>query len=117
MTMSKGLGKLQICILKAIKWAEKNPMYPPSVHVIYQISEENYWGECIIGENFQWHQVYIQTFDSDEDKIAMNRRRASISQALSSLYRKELVAKYNGFLSLTAEGRKVLSDLMLKEKQ
>lgn len=130
--MSRGLGKLQICILKelqAISLGESTG--PPTTRIIYLNIQEEYWGEAIVfpkpiiipmPENPRRHKIRGRFkvtggghFVALEDP-ELNKRRASISQSLRLLIDKDLIShdKVDDMWSITNEGREILSHLILK---
>lgn len=108
--MSKGLGKLQRCILNELsRIASGEVKISPNTHNIYMNVEEAYWGEVIHMEQFKWHEVWWASYD-EEDKPELNRRRASIGQALCSLKRRELIGylKTEDVFWITEKGKEAI---------
>lgn len=104
--MSKGLGKLQLCILEVLQDTESKSML---IRQLYEAVEDKYWKESIVQTQVQWHESWL-AFYKDEDKPELNRRRAAIGQAITSLIKRSLIAKIavEGSIYITESGRKMI---------
>lgn len=108
--MSRGLGKLQKCILEQLyKLRTGQVKMEPTTTNVYLNVEEDYWGEVIHRNQYKWGECWMVDYD-EADKPELNRRRAAIGQAIASLKRRELVGYYqtDNLLFITDKGVETL---------
>jgi hypothetical protein len=114
--MSKGLGKLQKCILKEIYKCEG--VMPPARSAIYFKVQEAYFGKAVIPMVGTVKGRILSFITLDETK-ELNRRRASISQSLGSLKDKGFVQDnlfFRGLVLLTEKGVEQAKKLIEEQK-
>lgn len=111
--MSKGLGKLQLSILKVLYEYKTNRGYdPPTSLNIFKDVETDYYGEFIEGMHFKWRGGWITGYLDEAETVEKNKRRASISRAMTSLRKKEYVIKDYEYYRITDKGVEVKVKLL-----
>lgn len=99
--MSKGLGKLQRHILKNLYEYEQY-----TIRELYREISFTYWGDWL-GETYQWKECRLIDYKDEDEKKELNKRRASIAQALRSLKSKSLISTWDfvGIVNITEQGK------------
>jgi len=112
--MSKGLGKLQLSILKQL-YAYKigKELDPPTRPNIFTSVEWDYYGEAIEGNHFQWRGGWLLGELDEAQTVEKNKRRASISRAMNSLRNKGYVIKDYQYYRIVDKGVEVLKVKLL----
>lgn len=112
--MSKGLGKLQLSILKVLyEYKTQRGYDPPTSLNIFTNVENDYYGEAIQGDPYRWRENWM-VGRLDEDQTAeKNKRRASISRAMTNLRNKEYVIKEYEYYRIADKGVELLKVKLL----
>lgn len=89
--MSRGIGKLQRAVLEVLdEIATGEIREVPSTRNLYGLVQSAYWDERIAQEQYKFRETW-GAYYRDEDKPELNRRRASIAQAITSLKKRSLI--------------------------
>jgi hypothetical protein len=103
--MSKGLGKLQITVLNIIE-RTKLP-FVATVGNVYRAAISEYYNEDM-GFQYKFYESWGWGY-RDEELPRLKKYRASISQAIRSLQKRELIGKFEGVFFITPKGKEVVS--------
>lgn len=111
--MSKGLGKLQLSILKVLNEFKTRGEYDPPTRLnIFKEVEIDYYGDIIQGEHLHWRGNWFTGYLDKAETVEKNKRRASMSRAMTSLINKGYVVKEYEYYRITDKGVEVKVKLL-----